>query len=154
MHRPVHSGSARMVTMTHCHVDCVELVADCRLRAVTDLLAHKWDAVVLAALRTDPLRRQNLRAAIGAISEKVLTDSLNRLRGNGLIDRRVLPGRPPRVDYALTALGQSLVDGPMQALGAWITAHGDELLAAQENSRDDLASPGSSQFQPSVSEIT
>lgn len=146
MDRQVRISSVRMMTMTHRHVACVELVADCRLRAATDLFAHKWDTVVLAALSSGPRRRQNLHAAIGAVSEKVLTDSLNRLRDNGLVDRRAIPEKPPRVDYALTDLGWSLVDGPMKALGAWITAHGDALLAAQENSRDDLAAPGSSQF--------
>jgi hypothetical protein len=40
---------------------------------------------------------------------------------------------PPRVEYGLTGLGQSLVDGPMKALGRWTIEHGDELLDAQEN---------------------
>jgi DNA-binding HxlR family transcriptional regulator len=54
---------------THCY----ELVADCRLRAATDLFAHTWDPVALAALRTGPRRRRELRAAIGGIRDKVLT---------------------------------------------------------------------------------
>lgn len=112
----------------HCH----ELVADCRLRAATDLFAHTWDPVVLAALRVGPRRRRELRAAIGGISDKVLTDSLRRLLVGGLIERHAHPEAPPRVDYALTGLGQSLVEGPMAALGRWAVEHGDELLEAQE----------------------
>jgi DNA-binding HxlR family transcriptional regulator len=112
----------------HCH----ELVADCRLRAATDLFAHTWDPVVLAALQAGPRRRRELRAAIGGISDKVMTETLHRLSANGLIDRRAHAEAPPRVEYGLTGLGQSLVDGPMRALGRWVDEHGDELLDAQE----------------------
>ena len=113
---------------------CEELVADCRLRAATDLFAHTWDPVVIAALRPGPLRRHELRAAIGGISDKVLTETLRRLTGHGLIARHAYAEAPLRVEYALTRLGQSLADGPMRALGRWITAYGDELLDAQEHS--------------------
>jgi DNA-binding HxlR family transcriptional regulator len=112
---------------------CYELVSDCRLRAATDLFAHTWDPVVLAALRPGPRRRRELRAAIGGISDKVLTGTLHRLLGNGLINRRAHAEAPPRVEYNLTSLGQSLVDGPMKTLGRWTIEHGDELLDAQEN---------------------
>jgi len=111
---------------------CYEFVADCRLRAATELFAHTWDPVVLAALRSGPRRRRELRAAIGGISDKVLTETLRRLLGNGLIERRAHAEAPPRVDYRLTDLGRSLVEGPMAALGRWVVQHGDELLDAQE----------------------
>jgi DNA-binding HxlR family transcriptional regulator len=122
---------------------CEELVADCRLRAATDLLAHTWDPVVLAALRPGPRRRRELRAAIGGMSDKVLTDALRRLCAHGLVARRAFAQAPPRVDYALTPLGQSLVDGPMRALGSWALEHGDELLDALE--RADRSSPAGAQ---------
>lgn len=119
-----------MVGMNERGAHCEVLVADCRLRAATDLLAHTWDPVVLAALRGGPRRRRDLRATIGGLSDKVLTESLRRLCAHGLVDRRA-NAAPPRVDYALTGLGRSLVDGPMQALGRWVLDHGDELLDAQ-----------------------
>lgn len=112
---------------------CYDLVADCRLRAATDLFTHAWDPIVLAALRPGPCRRRELRAAIGGISDKVLTGTLHRLLANGLISRHAHAEAPPRVDYNLTTLGQSLVDGPMKALGLWTIEHGDELLEAQES---------------------
>ncbi|MFH8464441.1 winged helix-turn-helix transcriptional regulator [Streptomyces sp. NPDC017991] len=118
--------------MTDDETHCYELVADCRLRAAADLFAHTWDPVVLAALRSGPCRRRDLRAAIGGISDKVLTDTVRRLLANGLVDRRARAEAPPRVEYALTTLGLSLVEGPMAALGRWVTEHGDELLEAQE----------------------
>ena len=111
---------------------CEQFVADCRLRAATELFAHTWDPVVLAALRPGPLRRHELRTMIGNISDKVLTETLHRLVGHGLVRRETYAQAPPRVDYCLTPLGESLLAGPMTALGDWITEHGEELLDAQE----------------------
>ncbi|MEU6107534.1 helix-turn-helix domain-containing protein [Streptomyces albidoflavus] len=119
--------------MTDHEGPCHEWVADCRLRAATDLFTHTWDPVVLAALRAGPRRRRELRTAIGGISDKVLTDTLRRLLSRGLVDRHAHAEAPPRVEYGLTSLGRSLVEGPMTALGRWAVEHGDELLEAQEN---------------------
>jgi DNA-binding HxlR family transcriptional regulator len=114
----------------HCH----EFVADCRLRAATDLFTHIWDPVVLAALRVGSRRRHELRSGIGGISDKVLTDSLRRLLAAGLVERHAHAEAPPRVEHTLTSLGQSLVEGPMRVLGRWAIEHADELLEAQESS--------------------
>ena len=113
---------------------CEELVADCRVRLASDLFAHTWDPVVIAALNDGPRRRRALRVGIGGISDKALTEALNRLLGNGLIERRYFAEAPPRVDYALTALGRSFAAGPLRALAVWVTEHGDELFEAQERS--------------------
>jgi DNA-binding HxlR family transcriptional regulator len=109
-----------------------ELLADCRLRAATDLFTHTWDPVVLAGLRTGPRRRAELLDAVGGLSDKVLTETLRRLVTNGLVERRRYPAAPPRVEYGLSSLGASLVDGPMRELGRWALERGDELLEAQE----------------------
>lgn len=111
---------------------CERLLADCRLRAGTELLAHTWDPIVLAALSAGPHRRSHLLAIGGGISDKVLTESLRRLLSHGLIERHSFPAAPPRVEYRLTPLGAGLVDGPLRALAAWTTDHGAELLEAQE----------------------
>ncbi|TLW91117.1 helix-turn-helix transcriptional regulator [Saccharomonospora piscinae] len=111
--------------------DRAHAVADCRLRAATDLFTHIWP-VVLAALHGGPRRRRDLRADIGGISDKALTEALHRLLTNGLITRHRRAQAPPRVDYAVTPLGASLLDGPVAALARWATEHGDELLAAQD----------------------
>ena len=118
----------------HCH----EMVADCRLRAATDLLAHTWDPVVLSALDTGPRRRADLRAAIGGISDKALTEALRRLLTGGLVERRAYAEAPPRVEYAVTVLARTFLDGPMRALARWITEHGDALTAAADAERPAL----------------
>lgn len=107
-------------------------LADCGLRAATELLAHTWDGVVLAGLRPGPRRRRDLLEWLGGVSDKALTETLRRLQANGLVARYARPAAPPHVDYALTPLGVSFVDGPLRALGAWTAAHADALLEAQE----------------------
>lgn len=109
-----------------------QLIVDCEVRAVTELLSHVWDPLVLLALRLGPQRRRALRAAIGGVSDKVLTEALERLLAAGLISRQAYAEAPPRVDYALTPLGTSFVRGPLQALGDWIGEHAEELLDAKE----------------------
>lgn len=104
-----------------------ELVADCRLRAAVDLFAHTWDPVILAALHPGPRRRVELRAAVGGISDKVLTESLTRLLDSGLVERHRYAEAPPRVEYRLTPLGRTFVDGPLTALAEWTTEYGDQL---------------------------
>jgi len=94
-HQSVREESATMARMSD--DTCEDLVADCRLRAATDLFAHTWDPVVLAALGSGPRRRRELRAAIGGISDKVLTETLRRLIGHGLIARHAHAEAPPRV---------------------------------------------------------
>jgi DNA-binding HxlR family transcriptional regulator len=91
------------------------------------------DPQVVGSVGSVPRRRRELRATIGGISDKVLTDSLHRLLSSGLVDRHAHAEAPPRVEYSLTSLGQSLVEGPMMALGRWAIEHSDELLEAQEN---------------------
>ncbi|MFJ6988265.1 MULTISPECIES: winged helix-turn-helix transcriptional regulator [unclassified Streptomyces] len=109
-------------------------LADCRARLAFDLLANTWNAVVLQALREGPRRPADLRRRIGGISSKVLTETLRRLQFNGLVDRRPCPGAASGVEYRLTALGRTLL-APMDAVGAWAFAHGDEVMAAQEAAR-------------------
>ncbi|MEV6976752.1 helix-turn-helix domain-containing protein [Kitasatospora sp. NPDC093806] len=110
-------------------------LADCRARVAFDLLANTWNSVVLWALRDAPVRPGALRARIGGISAKVLTETLRRLEYNGLVERRGHPGSPPRVEYALTPLGRTLLPA-LEALGEWGFDHGDAVLAAQDRAED------------------
>ncbi|EYT82712.1 HxlR family transcriptional regulator [Streptomyces sp. Tu 6176] len=106
-------------------------LADCRARLAFDLLTNTWNPVVLWALREGPRRPVELRERIGGISSKVLTETLRRLRHNGLVTRRTPPDTPSAVEYGLTPLGRTLLT-PLDAFGAWAFEHGDEVMAAQE----------------------
>lgn len=116
---------------------CERVLVDCRLRAGTELFAHTWDPLLLAALSPGPLRRSALLASTGGMSDKVLTQSLRRLLANGLVERRTYRAAPPRVEYGLTPLGASLTEGPLRALADWTLAHGEQLLDAQERAAAD-----------------
>jgi DNA-binding HxlR family transcriptional regulator len=110
----------------------VNLPSDCR--AVSDVLARigdKWSVLVVSRLGAGPLRFNELRRAIGGISQRMLTLTLRGLERDGLITRTVFPTIPPRVDYALTALGRDLLT-PVSALGAWAIRNQPKIARARE----------------------
>ncbi|HWJ61473.1 MAG TPA: helix-turn-helix domain-containing protein [Acidimicrobiales bacterium] len=107
---------------------CLDFVADCHVRTAAELLAHRWDPVVIAALRTGPRRRLDLQRSIGGISDKSLTDALNRLVDRRLVGREAIAAAPPEVRYRLTDLGSSFAEGPLRVLGEWAQEHGEQLL--------------------------
>ncbi|WP_431676852.1 winged helix-turn-helix transcriptional regulator [Kitasatospora sp. KL5] len=106
--------------------------ADCRARIAFEVIANRWDSVVVYVLgEQGPMRPRAMLTRIGGISPKVLNEALRRLECNGLVERRRYAEAPPRVDYALTGPGRALI-GPISALGAWAAEHGDAVLAAQD----------------------
>lgn len=107
------------------------LLADCRARLGFDLLANTWNAVVVYALADGPRRHGELRAEIGGISSKVLAETLRRLEGYALVERRPCEVSARRSQYALTPLGTTLLE-PIRALGRWSAEYGDAFAAAQD----------------------
>lgn len=106
--------------------------ADCRARVAFEVLANRWDSVVVLTLADlGPARPRVLAERIGGIAPKVLNDALRRLRCNGLVRRHRYAEAPPRVDYELTEAGAALIE-PMRAMAAWAVRYGDAVLAAQE----------------------
>jgi DNA-binding HxlR family transcriptional regulator len=97
----------------------LEVPEDCR--AVSEVLARvgdKWTVLVVSSLGAGPKRFNELRRALGSISQRMLTLTLRGLERDGLVTRTVFPTIPPRVEYALTRLGRSLLD-PVSELGQW-----------------------------------
>ena len=92
---------------------------DCR--AVSEVLSRvgdKWTVLVVSTLGDGPKRFNELRRALGSISQRMLTLTVRGLERDGLVTRTVFPTNPPRVDYELTDLGRSLLE-PVSALGTW-----------------------------------
>jgi DNA-binding HxlR family transcriptional regulator len=115
--------------------NCVAFVADCHVRAAAELISHTWDPVVLSALRLGPTRRSELLRRIAGVSDKVLTESLRRLSGRGLVTRADAARTGPRLDsavYRLTALGESLANGPLAQLALWAEENQADLAAFTE----------------------
>jgi DNA-binding HxlR family transcriptional regulator len=93
---------------------------------------------VIDALETGgELRFSQLRQRLPGVSQKMLTKTLRQLERNGLVSRRVHASVPPRVDYRLTALGESLGEA-LCGLWAWMSGN----LARVENARQRFDSKG------------
>jgi DNA-binding HxlR family transcriptional regulator len=105
---------------------------NCPTRAILDRIADKWTTLVIGLLSHGGTRRFNeLKRLVGGISQKMLTQTLRDLERDGLVKRTVYAEIPPRVEYELTPLGETL-RGPLGALGAWAAAHSDDVRVAQE----------------------
>ena len=102
----------------------------CPIRHVLDGIGDKWTILVLTALKAEGLRFSGLRRAIPDISQRMLTVTLRKLERDGYLTRAVTPSIPPRVDYALTPLGMSLVKqlGP---LAKWALDHRDPIARSR-----------------------
>jgi len=105
---------------------------DCRaVSEVLDRVGDKWSVLVVVMLGDGPKRFNELRRSIATISQRMLTLTLRGLERDGLVTRTVFPTIPPRVDYALTDLGRSLL-GPVDALGRWARQHHAAIVRARE----------------------
>ncbi|MDX2292787.1 MULTISPECIES: winged helix-turn-helix transcriptional regulator [Streptomyces] len=90
-------------------------------------VGDKWTGVVLRCLEDGAARRfGELRAALPWITAKVLTETLRSMERSGFLARSAYDENPPRVEYALTPLGRSLL-GPLDTACAWARAHGTEI---------------------------
>ena len=84
----------------------------------TAYIGSKWKLLIIRNLRSRPWRFNELRRDLAGISQKVLTDSLREMEADGIITRTVYPEVPPRVEYVLSPLGETL--GPiLDAMAKW-----------------------------------
>ncbi|MFF4603151.1 winged helix-turn-helix transcriptional regulator [Streptomyces sp. NPDC001339] len=90
------------------------------------LIGDKWSILVIGQLRDRTLRFSELHRAVTGISQRMLTLTLRQLERDGLLTRTVHPSVPPRVDYALTPLGTTLLDS-VAGLAEWATTHRQEI---------------------------
>ncbi|MGX1811966.1 winged helix-turn-helix transcriptional regulator [Nocardia sp. NPDC055321] len=104
---------------------------DCPARMVLNLIADKWALLVIAALGGGTLRYGELRRRLEGISPKMLSQTLRSLERSGLLTRTQHPTIPPRVEYTLTSLGESLRT-PTEAFKNWAEQNVAQILAAQD----------------------
>ena len=93
----------------------------CPVATTVQLIGSKWNLLILRNLLARPCRFNELKRDLEGISQKVLTDSLRSLEEDGIITRTVYPEVPPRVEYALSALGGSMqpIIRAMEQWGLW-----------------------------------
>jgi DNA-binding HxlR family transcriptional regulator len=102
-------------------------------RTISTLLSRigdKWTVLVVSTLGEGSKRFNELRREIPSVSQRMLTLTLRNLERDGLVSRTVTPSIPPRVDYALTDLGCSLLT-PVNALSDWALANVEAIHSAQ-----------------------
>ncbi len=112
---------------------------DCR--AVSEILQRvgdKWTVLVVDKLGGGPMRFNELRAAVGGISQKMLTTTLRGLERDGFVTRTVFATIPPRVDYELTELGRELLV-PVKGLAEWAMANMGRVNEARRRFDGELA---------------
>ena len=80
----------------------------CPVETTLTLIGDKWKVLILRDLMTGTKRFGELKKSVGKVSQKVLTAQLRDMEANGLVHRKVYAEVPPRVEYSLTELGQSL----------------------------------------------
>ena len=80
----------------------------CPVATTVELIGSKWKLLIIRNLLARPWRFNELKKDLAGISQKVLTDNLRSLESDGIITRTVYPEVPPRVEYALSELGETL----------------------------------------------
>ena len=111
-------------------------LADCPSRLVLDRISDKWVTLVICSLEDGPQRFSEVSRRLAGVSQKMLTQTLRTLERDGLVTRTVTASVPVRVDYALTPLGQSLLE-PIKHVKAWAERHVPEVLEAQRGYDED-----------------
>ena len=122
--RRKQEGTSVLPSNLHVPEDC---------RAVSEVLSRvgdKWTILVVSELGNGPKRFNEIRRALGSISQRMLTLTLRGLERDGLVTRTVFPTIPPRVDYELTGLGRSLLE-PVDALGTWARQNRQKIQQAR-----------------------
>lgn len=108
-----------------------EDAALCPIRQVLSQVMGKWQMLIVLSLEDGPRRFGELRRTIGDVTQRVLTENLRRLERDGYLTRRVDPGPPVAVSYALTPLGSALLE-QMKALAHWAASHHEAVTQARK----------------------
>lgn len=102
----------------------------CPIRQVISRFGDKWSMLVLYTLdrsETGVMRFNELRSHMSDCSQKMLSKTLKDLQQSNLVDRRVYPEVPPRVEYWLTPVGQSLIPALDELIG-WAKTHFNDVV--------------------------
>ncbi len=109
-----------------------------------ELIADKWAVIVIVALMGGTRRYGEVQRQVTGISQKMLTQTLRKLERDGLVRRTVYAVIPPKVEYALTPLGETLVD-PLNAMCRWAEEYYPAVQATRSRSNDVADGEGEEQ---------
>ena len=103
----------------------------CPSREVLNNVCSRWGVLVLIVLGSGMHRFSELRREISGVSEKMLSQTLQRLEHDGFVDRKALPVVPPHVEYRLTPLGEE-VAARVEGLATWVETNLPRIMAARQ----------------------
>ncbi len=115
--------------------DCAKEVVfrqGCKPQRALEKLGDKWTLLIIYALAGGRRRYSELQRDIEGVSQKMLTQTLRGMERDGFVARKVYAVVPPKVEYYLTPLGETL-QGPVAAIRDWAEAHLDEMEEAQKH---------------------
>ena len=110
-------------------------------------VGDKWSVQIVALLGDGSKRFSELRRAIEGISQRMLTLTLRNLERDGLVTRTVFPEIPPRVDYELTRLGETLLE-PIIALAEWAETNRTSIQSARDKFDTRIKAAGRTSTSP------
>lgn len=114
----------------HARVEFDAYMAACPSRQLLDRISDKWVTLVLKSLADGPKRYSEISRQLAGVSQKMLTQTLRSLERDGMLTRTVTPSVPPRVDYELMPLGESL-GALLGQLKSWAEQHMHEVDRAR-----------------------
>lgn len=103
---------------------------ECPILSTIAMISDKWKVIIIYKLKGGTLRFNELMRALQGVTQKVLTSQLRQLEEDGLVSRKIYAEVPPRVEYSLTPLGETLIP-VLEKLEEWAKEHSDELLNAK-----------------------
>lgn len=95
-----------------------KLSIDCPFEAAMDLISGKWKGMILFRLMKQKMRFNELKNSINGISQKMLSQQLKELEKYGIVDKKIYPQIPLKVEYSLTPLGRGL-EKPLKQIRDW-----------------------------------
>ncbi|MBO1358446.1 helix-turn-helix transcriptional regulator [Acetobacter sacchari] len=126
----------------------MQLTTPCPVAFTSKILGGRWKArIVWSLIRSQPLRFSEIRRACPPISDRILTKELRELEEWGLLSRLAYPVIPPKTEYRLTNLGETLRP-VMQSMAEWGLSHRDTIRG--ESGNDDQGLMVNASDQPAV----
>lgn len=102
-----------------------KILPECPVAMTVSLIGSKWKLLIMRNLLSRPWRFNELQKSIDGISQKALTEALRSMEADGIVNRKVFPEVPPRVEYSLTELGESMRP-IIQSMESWGLAYREQ----------------------------
>ena len=103
-----------------------DILPECPVATTVSLIGSKWKLLIMRNLLARPWRFNELQKSIDGISQKSLTEALRSMEADGIVIRKAYPEVPPRVEYSLTELGESMRP-IIKAMENWGTAYKEQM---------------------------